>query len=921
MRPIKLIISAFGPYAKRTEIDFEALGKSGIYLITGDTGAGKTTIFDAITYAIYDAPSGNNRDNSMLRSKYADPETPTEVELTFEYAGKRYNVKRNPSYMRAAKRGGGQTEQKAAVTLTMPDGSIVTKNSEANDRLVEIMGVNRKQFSQIAMIAQGDFLKLLLAGTKERRIIFRELFKTDNYRILQEELKKESSLVLQKCQEAKNSIAQYINGIVCDEDDVLSLELKKAKEGELLTCDVLDLADRLILQYQEKYNSSLDSQNKLDSLLEEINTQLAKELERQRSQQALDRAKKEREESMSMLRLYAERCNAVEKKAPELESALTQIAEIEAILPEYSLLDSLIKELNNTSLTQIKTEKDRDSFKSLSQEVLKELEDKKSDLAQLENIGEQREKLLNEKERLLQREDSLKFVMDQLAELDRIKKEFSDAQRLYLQYSSKANETSSRYSIMNKAYLDGQAGVLAATLQSGCPCPVCGSRTHPDKAKTSTDIPSKAALEKLKTDVDTANLRAEEQSRKTGELRGKAESFEAIVLTNIKELVSTEDIVNAKQIIAKELDTLVVLIDKLLIDILLINKHIERREQIRKAIPVYEEKYNRSIQDYNQAEKLLSALAERLKELEKQINERKGRLKYPSKIEAENRLEKLKAYHAHHTAEAEAANKAFRDSELAMAELNAKIDELEGLLAEGGSVDTAALQEQKSALLHKKQIISDEQKALHTAVHTNTVAKQGIEARASQLSALEERLSWIRALSNTANGNISGKEKLMLETYIQTTYFERIIRRANLRFMIMSGGQYELKRREVADNNMSQSGLDLDVIDHYNGSQRSVNSLSGGESFKASLSLALGLSDEIQSSAGGIRLDTMFVDEGFGSLDSESLDQAIKALSSLAEGNRLVGIISHVNDLKEKIDRQIVVTKERDGSGSVKIVV
>ena len=208
---------------------------------------------------------------------------------------------------------------------------------------------------------------------------------------------------------------------------------------------------------------------------------------------------------------------------------------------------------------------------------------------------------------------------------------------------------------------------------------------------------------------------------------------------------------------------------------------------------------------------------------------------------------------------------------------------------------------------------------VRTRLSSNAAVKKKIEEKSGELTSLEERWAWVKALSNTANGNITGKEKVMLETYIQMTYFDRILVRANRRLLSMTGGQYELVRRQVADNNRSQSGLELDVIDHYNGTQRSVKTLSGGESFKASLSLALGLSDEVQSSAGGIRLDTMFVDEGFGSLDEESLQQAIRTLAELGEGNRLVGIISHVGELKEKIDRQIVVTKAKTGGSRAEI--
>ena len=233
MRPIKLIISAFGPYAGVTEFDFDKLGTGGLYLITGDTGAGKTTIFDAITYALYGNPSGNNREVSMLRSKYADDATPTEVELSFSYYGKEYKVKRNPEYERANKRGTGTTKQIASAEFTYPDGKVITKIKDVDQAVKSVIGIDRNQFCQIAMIAQGDFLKLLLAPTKERMEIFRHIFKTESFSVLQEKLKRESGILSDECTSIRRSISQYINGIECDEDHVARIEVEKAKKGDL----------------------------------------------------------------------------------------------------------------------------------------------------------------------------------------------------------------------------------------------------------------------------------------------------------------------------------------------------------------------------------------------------------------------------------------------------------------------------------------------------------------------------------------------------------------------------------------------------------------------------------------------------------------------------------------------------------------
>ena len=262
----------------------------------------------------------------------------------------------------------------------------------------------------------------------------------------------------------------------------------------------------------------------------------------------------------------------------------------------------------------------------------------------------------------------------------------------------------------------------------------------------------------------------------------------------------------------------------------------------------------------------------------------------------------------------------FENNEKNIAAIKSRVEENQKLLATAKEIDVFALQCKQAELKGEKESVMTLQKSVHSQRVANVISLENIKQKSDEINVVEEKWMWVKSLSNTANGNISGKEKIMLETYIQMTYFDRIINRANSRLLVMSGGQYELVRRKEAENNRSQSGLELDVTDHYNGTKRSVKTLSGGESFMASLSLALGLSDEIQSSAGGIRLDTMFVDEGFGSLDEESLSQAIRALSSLAEGNRLVGIISHVNELKERIEKQIVVKKEKSGGSRVSIV-
>ena len=260
-----------------------------------------------------------------------------------------------------------------------------------------------------------------------------------------------------------------------------------------------------------------------------------------------------------------------------------------------------------------------------------------------------------------------------------------------------------------------------------------------------------------------------------------------------------------------------------------------------------------------------------------------------------------------------------RAVEKTLQELAGRIETLHKTLAEASQEDVGKLREENAAKTAERRGLEERQKKLHARLEKNRGTLADLKKEAARLAETEIRYTWLKALAETLTGQISGKEKVMLETYVQMRYFERIVSRANTRLLVMSGGQYELRRRAEATTNKSQSGLELDVVDHYNGSIRGVETLSGGESFKASLSLALGLADEIQSSAGGVELDTMFVDEGFGSLDDESLEQAMRALASLSEGRRLVGLISHVDALKERIDKKIIVTKAREQGSSVRI--
>lgn len=921
MRPIKLIMSAFGPYAGRTEIDLDKLGSSGLYLITGDTGAGKTTIFDAVTYALYGSASGRNREASMLRSKYAEPETPTEVELYFTYGEKEYYIKRNPEYERPKSRGEGMTVEKANAELHLPDGKVITRLKDVDNAVVEIIGIDRDRFSRIAMIAQGDFLKLLIASTDERKRIFQKLFKTQKYYNIQDRLKRESLTLGNEYEALSDSISQYINGIKCSEDDVLSIQLNKAKNKELPVSETLLLLEELIKKDEDAENKYDEELKKLDEAVEEITKTLTRAQTLNNARTSLASSQKELEKLEMSRKELAEKLKAEENKKGEADKIIKEIAEIDAVLPEYDELDIKKEDLEKTKKIIDDTESDlsaKDKQRTVSAEKTEELE---RELKSLENVGRDKARLEAAQTELANKQTSLNNLCFELEELEKLNEKLQKAQKDYLVKSEKSEELKSVYDTLNKAYLDEQAGILAETLSEGLPCPVCGSLSHPYPAQKSAAAPTKSELEKSKKAADKAQTDANTASSEAGRIKGvvteKKTSAEKLAEKLLGE-ISWEDIREQSEKAKNDAEAKLIDLKRELSEI---EKSEKRKDEIDRLIPMEKEKERNAAKEIESLKEILAKEKSNLENLDKRIKELCEKLVYESKAVAMEEKKSLEA-------KAEALDKALKKAkekfdacDKDIASVKSRIQENQKLLADSEETDISAEEAKQRALKSKKEELTKIQKEIHARKAANISAFDNIELKFDEIKATEEKWTWVKALSDTANGNISGKEKVMLETYIQMTYFDRIINRANTRLIIMTDGQYELKRSREADNNRSQSGLELNVTDHYNGTERSVKTLSGGESFKASLALALGMADEIQSSAGGIRLDTMFIDEGFGSLDDESLAQAMHALTGLTEGNKLIGIISHVGELKNRIDKQIVVTKEKSGGSRVSVIV
>ena len=920
MRPIKLTMSAFGPYAGETVIDFEKLGENGIYLISGDTGAGKTTIFDGIVFALYGDASGEKREPSMLRSKYAKPETPTFTELVFKYADKLYTVRRNPAYMRKKLKGEGYTEQSADCCFTYPDGRIITKKSEVDEAVKEIVGVSKNQFLQIAMIAQGDFLKTLTAKTEERKEILRYIFKTKRFLNLQEKLKDRYAEASELVKNAQSSMAQYIDGISCAEENPLFIQAQRAKNNELPIIDVITALETLIKQ-DENSDKELNSEIQIiEKQLGDVNSLLGKLEDYKKLSKEFCTVGKEIELKSDKFEQAKELLESEKERFKETEVLNSESAKIKAELPRYDELEmqnKKIEAIHQKLKSDGKSLTDKNALLVGKTETLEKL---KAEKLTLEKAGENKEKLTSEKNAAEEMMKNLEVLKKTLKDYDTMLASLEEKQRIYLEAMNTAQQSLEAYNEMNRSFLNEQAGILAQQLKEDSPCPVCGSTVHPNIAQKSDSAPTESELKKAKQKSEKAQSDAANASNVCAVIKGKAETAKANIEIQLEKLIGNTDINSSKEKINDLINVKIEIIKKLNLEITAEEKNIKRKSELEIIIPKTENETEKLKNDISSLKTNIASCKASLEEISRQLANLKSSLCFDNKSTAEKKIQEIESKSESIKKSFENAQNNFSKCEKEIIELKAKKEQLKKQLESSEKIDEEKVKEKQKSLTVQKQSKFELRTAIIARLSANRSVFDNIIKKKDEINTLEKNLVLVKSLCFTANGRISGKERIMLETYIQMTHFDRIIARANTRFMIMSDGQYELKRSQTAKNLQSSEGLSLDVIDHYNGSQRSVNTLSGGESFKASLSLALGLSDEIQASAGGIRLDTMFVDEGFGSLDDESLNQAMNALKGLTEGNRLVGIISHVNELKERIDRQIIVSKDRLGGSKVKIV-
>ena len=916
MRPLSLKINGFGPYSKEAFIDFTLLGKSGLYLITGDTGAGKTSIFDAITYALYGEASGNYRTEQMLRSTYADLDTPTFVELEFEYRGKKYRIYRNPKYERRSKKGSGTAVQNANAEFEEEGKSLLSGSSAVTQDVQNLLGIDRSQFMQIAMIAQGDFQKLIFSDTSDRQKILRSIFNTSLYDKIQERLSSEISQLKDRMEKLRLSLEQFVNGIICSKEEYEKLV---SKQGHLTSGDVQFIQKIIDSDSQELENLKIEYASLLKKAEEgSANVEKARNYENTKSslQKAVLSAK-DLQVQLEQKRIALEK---EKNRESERESFEAKKHSLEERLEDYNLLEEKKSVL-------IKTEKKiaelKEELASLEKGILlkqSELSALKEEQTLLENSDRKKVEYEAEAKELEKEGKILRSIKDDVKDFYELQKKYENSCSEYIKAKEKADSYTLEYRRLNKLFLDAQAGILAMELKDDEPCPVCGSLLHPRPAKKSDEVPDQNALEDLRSLQEESCAKEEELSLECNAYKTKIEEMERSIKKNLCES-SADCPLNeeTEDALEKVLAVLRARYTQAKTNAKKEENNLERKIKIEALIPSLEEAVSIQSSKIQEAKETLAEKSAQEESYKIQVQEIAQGLEADSISKAKEIIGQLSSKIQNIKNSLENARRQFDECSEKKSFAEGQVKNLEGQLLNLSEMSLKEEEEFLKEINQKRSECNENIQSLTHKIQSNKTALEGAVNALEFLQKAEAEFSWKNPLYETACARISGKNKIKLETFVQASYFEKIIRFASRRFLQMSSGQYEFSRRE--ENLSDSKGLELEVRDHRGGSLRNVRTLSGGEQFIASLSLALGLSDAIQTWAGGIQLDSMFIDEGFGSLSSEILNTAVATLNSISQEDKIVGIISHVEDLARRIDSQIVVSKDTDSGSRVKIVV
>ena len=932
MRPTKLTMSAFGPYAGKTIIDFDELGTSGVYLVCGDTGAGKTMIFDAICFALFGEASGDvragGRSTVSMRSDYADAASETFAELEFEYRGKSYRVKRSPEYLREKKRGTGLKKQMSNAELELPDGQIVSGVRKVDAQIRELLGIDCEQFKQIVMLAQGEFRKLLTADTATREAIFRKLFGTQVYEQLQEYLAEQSRALEREGFKVKNQIATWAQQVrfVPGSSEEAELE-ERHRAGGLLGEWLLGELKKTLAVDRPAYEGLEQEVERLradwaesNALLKQVEVRPALEAEKAalgdevaRLEAAAPILASAFEEQMAH---DAERANATERAAV-IEGTFAKYEELEVAQRD---LDQVRKRAGQAkdahAAAEAACKQAADGLAQLSvraaqlkgiglgaaadsvdasadADVLRvELADA---LAQARGEHERAERALADARGLAGRQAAL------VADLQSVEGPYQEKAAALAAAEQTHDADAARLSELQKLQRAGRAGLLAADLQEGMPCPVCGSTHHPRLAHAGDAIPTDAELD--------AAAEAEARTRKAADaISLEAQGLKVVIEERRSLLERFERDHGSAEELTKSVAQLEQALAAAVADEEAIRSMKSDVDAAKAAQDAAHAQLARAAEDMGRELQAEALLNQRVRHL-------RGDLEFDEISSAKEEATRLRARAAQLKQARDAAEHAVTENASARTTKSELLRAKEKQLSEMPVVDTDATRHAMEELRERAERLKADAQTIKTRIDANEGCSEGLASALEKAGDIEERYGRVKMLADVATGNLAGQTKVRFEAYVQAIYFDKVIAAANERLRMLTSGQLELIRYSEGTGN-AKAGLGLYVIDGSTGRAREASSLSGGESFQASLCLALGLSDIVQSHAGGIEFDTMFVDEGFGSLDQDALGNAISLLADLSSGTKLVGIISHVEDLKSNIPKKIVVTKTRTGSSA-----
>ncbi|MBR3161386.1 MAG: SMC family ATPase [Bacilli bacterium] len=931
MKLINLKISAFGPYKDEVDIDFTKFNDCGIFLITGDTGSGKTTIFDAICFALFGVASGSNRLKSSFRSDFASSDRKTFVKLIFLHKGIKYEIERSPSYIRKKLRGEGYTQVSGDANLVYLD-KVVTGDANVTNECVSILGMSSSQFKQISMLAQGEFLKLLLAKPGDRADIFRKIFDTYIYKDISEKFKKKFLEQKHEYETIKINIDSLRDNLILDDDisdlnisDLLLFIDKFTKKDEIILSDLEDKKNDLLKSIQ-KIVTEIDNSNLINDRIAKFN-EVIKELDNKFSIRCIIDEKKVLIDKNRMIKerivplltkrnTIKETLKEKEKQFKDTKAELFRINSNYKVLKEkYDNIHLLQDNINNKRLELEKLELKVPVFEEIKE--LKKVLDANNNIYNLLLLG------------------NYNKIMDKYTNVELLKSKYKLLETDFKKLKNNYNRLSGQYNRDYNLFINCQAGIIAEGLEENVPCPVCGSLEHPKLAKLGKKHINKDELDNeyvtLMKKQKELELSSNNLSSLKKELDYKMKEVSDYDYVDIKNSVNL-----CKKSIKKNMDVSKYKIDDVKADINYNKALIDSK--VKEVDDVVEEDLKRRIKELKViVDKLLFDLEKTINEYNI-VNDKKIKLESVAEnLEKDiNRLIKesgiiekkyIKLYtELGYSSEEDYLKIKLSDDifnlyisevdkyEKELIELNKEKQILEDFIKGKKVVDTSLYVKKKQKLDNDYNDVEMSLKIVSNRLNNNKMIYKKIKKRFSDIKETEKLLSMYEDLSNTANGNIKGRNKLEFEQYVQVGYFDKMIISANKRFSYMTDSRYLLMRKKESNKISDTLGLELEVFDNYTGKKREITSLSGGESFKASLSLALGISDIIQSYAGGIAIDVMFIDEGFGSLDSDSLDSAISAILKLSDNNKLVGIISHVNELKDRIDKKIIVKKSNRGS-------